>query len=600
MYTKSSQLDALVRLADRIPSMLAYWDSDLRCRFANRAYERWFGVDPKALIGTSLRDLLGPALFALNEPHVLAALEGRAQSFERLVPGPDGVQRHSQAHYIPDVVDGEVQGFMVEVTEVTRLKNTELALRAEIAARERAIELLRQSEAALQRAQHLGQLGSWELEAGTGIVRWSDELYRIFGCDPTRLPPSYDAQAALFTPASWAMLRAAVDQALATGLPYQLEVKYIGPDGQEGWMECRGEVILDEHDDVVGLQGVAQVTTERHRGRQADRERKIGDTDRRHRVQIVSSASAQIRTALTCTLGLANLIGRKPASDLLPDWLRMIEEASMEILEALTIIEENILAAAQQGPGGAPDSGERDGLTFPSGENEALALVVHELRNLLAPIKNGLGVLGFSIRHTDVVDRTLDVLERQTDHMARLTDDLLNVSRMTSGAFELVHARVTLDNVVAEAVAISRPVINKAQHELILRLPDTVVWLDVDPLRIVQVLSNLLINAAKFTPTAGRIELSAHQEADELVILVSDNGRGLSVDAQDSVFDLFDQGAPATTNSLRTAGFGIGLTLVRRLVALHGGRVSATSAGPGQGSTFMVRLPCVAGSNAPG
>jgi len=118
-------------LVDRVPSMLAYWDGELRCRFANRAYEMWFGVDPDRLIGTSIRDLLGPKLFALNELHIRAALAGEHQVFERIVPGPDGVQRHSLAEYIPDVVDGLVRGFLVQVTEVTQLRETQAALQRE-------------------------------------------------------------------------------------------------------------------------------------------------------------------------------------------------------------------------------------------------------------------------------------------------------------------------------------------------------------------------------------------------------------------------------------------------------------------------------------
>lgn len=118
-------------LVDRVPSMLAYWDRDLRCRFANRAYERWFGVDPDRLLGTPMRDLLGPQLFAMNETHIRAALAGQPQVFERIVPGPGGVQRHSLAEYIPDLVDGEVRGFLVQVTEVTQLKETQAALHRE-------------------------------------------------------------------------------------------------------------------------------------------------------------------------------------------------------------------------------------------------------------------------------------------------------------------------------------------------------------------------------------------------------------------------------------------------------------------------------------
>ena len=131
-YTLDSDIGYHMRLlVDRVPSMLAYWDAELRCRFANRAYEMWFGVDPDRLIGTSIRDLLGPKLFALNELHIRAALAGEHQVFERIVPGPDGVQRHSLAEYIPDVVDGSVRGFLVQVTEVTQLRETQAALHRE-------------------------------------------------------------------------------------------------------------------------------------------------------------------------------------------------------------------------------------------------------------------------------------------------------------------------------------------------------------------------------------------------------------------------------------------------------------------------------------
>jgi PAS domain S-box-containing protein len=118
-------------LVDSVPSMLAYWDRDLNCRFANRAYETWFGANPDALLGTSIRDLLGPTLFAMNEPHIRAALRGEPQTFERVVPGPDNAQRYSLAQYIPHRIDDEVLGFIVQVTEITRLKEAEAALQHE-------------------------------------------------------------------------------------------------------------------------------------------------------------------------------------------------------------------------------------------------------------------------------------------------------------------------------------------------------------------------------------------------------------------------------------------------------------------------------------
>jgi two-component system OmpR family sensor kinase len=137
-------------LVDRVPTMLAYWDRNLKCRFANRAYETWFGVDPDRLLGTSIQDLLGPELFALNEPYMQKALAGERQVFERIVPGPGGVQRPALAEYIPDVVDGEVRGFLVQVTNLTELKETQAALKREAQLRAQIEESAARLQALLQ------------------------------------------------------------------------------------------------------------------------------------------------------------------------------------------------------------------------------------------------------------------------------------------------------------------------------------------------------------------------------------------------------------------------------------------------------------------
>ncbi len=266
---RSGQERAIRRALELAPSMLAYWDRDLRCCFANKAYELWFGVDAQGLVGSSIEDLLGPTIFALNETHIRAALRGEAQSFQRIVPGPDGVQRHSLAHYLPDIVDGEVQGFVAHVTDVTTLKNTEMALRSEAVERERASDLLRKNDVALRQAQRLGQIGSWHWEVGPDITTWSDELYRILGCDPTRLPPSYAEHGRLYSARSWPVLQAAVARTLAHGDPYTLELEYVRSDGHTGWLEARGMAERDEHGAIVGLHGTAQEITARHDARDA-------------------------------------------------------------------------------------------------------------------------------------------------------------------------------------------------------------------------------------------------------------------------------------------------------------------------------------------
>jgi PAS domain S-box-containing protein len=321
------------RLVDHLPSMLAYWDRDLRCRFANQAYERWFGVNPDQLVGTSIRDLLGPELFALNEPYIRGALRGEEQVFERVVPGPGGVRRHSLATYVPDIVNGEVLGFMAHVTEVTKLKETETALRTEVAERTRANDQLRHSEAALREAQRLGQIGSWEWEVAPDITTWSAELYKIFGFDPALLPPSYAEHAKLYTPQSLEVLQSAVQRALDTGQPYALELEYFRPGGGTGWIEARGEAVRDDAGTVVKLHGTVQEITERREAQDARLQRDLADAASRNKTLLLSRASHELRTPLNAVLGFAQLCEIDPA---LPpkhrEWAGVIRQSGQHML----------------------------------------------------------------------------------------------------------------------------------------------------------------------------------------------------------------------------------------------------------------------------
>ena len=209
-----------LRVLDHASSLMAYWDADLRCRYANRVYSKWFGKSGTELIGTSLPDLLGPGLFALNKPHILAALAGHPQQFERSITGPDGVVRRSLARYHPDVVDGVVVGFIAEVSDVSVLKTLEASLEEEIGLKRRMIDTLKKKDAALEAAQQLGQIGSWHWEIESDITTWSHGLYRLFGYDPHKLPPTFAEHAKLYTPDSLALLQTAVVTALACGTPY--------------------------------------------------------------------------------------------------------------------------------------------------------------------------------------------------------------------------------------------------------------------------------------------------------------------------------------------------------------------------------------------
>ncbi|QBE67522.1 response regulator [Pseudoduganella lutea] len=229
-------------------------------------------------------------------------------------------------------------------------------------------------------------------------------------------------------------------------------------------------------------------------------------------------------------------------------------------------------------------------------KSEFLAVLAHELRNPLAPIRNGLELLRLGGGGSDVVAKVGGMMDRQLSHMTHLINDLLDIARVSSGKIVLHREAADLNRIAAAAVEASMPAIEAAGHDLEVQLPPEPLPIEADTVRISQVIGNLLTNAAKYTPRNGRIRVAAHADGDIAVITVTDNGIGIPAESLDAVFDMFTQVARHMERS--NGGLGIGLSLVRRLVALHGGTATAASPGAGQGSTFTIRLP-LAGTAAP-
>ena len=222
-------------------------------------------------------------------------------------------------------------------------------------------------------------------------------------------------------------------------------------------------------------------------------------------------------------------------------------------------------------------------------KTEFIAILAHELRNPLAPIRNGLQVMRLAADNPATVARVRDMMERQVNQMVELVNDLLDVARITRGDFELKRARVDLAGIVASAADTSRPLIDQHRHELDIVLPPQDLLLDVDATRIAQVISNVLNNAAKYTPEGGRIGLAAEQVDSDVLIRISDNGVGIPPEFAHSVFDMFTQVGTAMERT--QGGLGIGLALARKLVELHGGGITLLPATGTPGSTFEIRLP---------
>jgi PAS domain S-box-containing protein len=365
----------------------------------------------------------------------------------------------------------------------------------DISERKRIEQALRDRQADLNRAQSVGQIGSWRLNIRSGELHWSDENYRIFGI-PVGTPLTYQSFLAVVHPDDREYVDRMWTNALS-GMPYDIEHRLLVDDAVK-WVRERAELEFDEQGSLLGGFGTTQDIT----------------------------------------------------------GLKQAEQALME--------------ADQR-------------------KDEFLAMLAHELRNPLTPIRNAAHVLGRLQTQEPRVQWAQQVIERQVHHLSRLVDDLLDVSRIVRGKVALQMETVKLGDVVNQAIDMARPLIDAKGHELALRLPDQAVHLQGDAVRLAQVLLNLLDNAAKFTDEGGRIEVEARVVGPVVEIQVRDNGIGIPADLLPQIFDLFQQGKRGLDRS--QGGLGIGLTLVKRLVEMHGGVLEAGSAGAGHGSAFTICLP---------
>jgi PAS domain S-box-containing protein len=228
-------------------------------------------------------------------------------------------------------------------------------------------------------------------------------------------------------------------------------------------------------------------------------------------------------------------------------------------------------------------------------KDEFLAMLAHELRNPLAPLRNGVEILR-GLPGDPAIEQTGEMMQRQVHHLTRLVDDLLDVSRITHGRIQLRKELVPLATVMEQAIEMVRPLIREHRHELRMVRPPDALLVEGDQLRLAQVFTNLLTNAAKFTPPGGRLDCEGAAEGAWATVRIRDNGAGIPADLLPHIFDLFTQADRSLDRP--QGGLGLGLTLVKTIVELHDGAVTAASEGPGRGSEFVVRLPARAGAGA--
>lgn len=527
----------LLRLiVDNAPALIAYIDRDYRYQLNNRAYETWFGEAYQNLAGKLVSDVLGAAAFERLKPHMDAALAGQMVSYDDQIPYRNAGTRWINANYIPDIAeDGSVKGFAVLVHDVDAHQRAEHAQRFLVALHDAT--------------RALNDAGEVMLQIVTMVGLHFDAIRCAYG-----------------------EVQADGEQLLIT----------------RGYTKDVPTVAGLHRLDRFGAGLIAEIKSGRT-VRIAD----IRDDGRTAEPAALQTYTAMEIRSMICApiIKGGQLVAVLVVADRKPrPWLANDAELLAQVAERTYFAVESARASTLL----TKSNNELERLNAELSEtdrrkDEFIAVLAHELRNPLAPIRNATHFLKLKGPPDAELQNARDIIDRQITHLVRLVDDLLDVSRITSGKISLQKERVSLTLIVTNAVEASRPLIESEQHQLTVTLPDEPLYLDADLTRMAQVLQNLLNNAAKYTPPGGKIGLHATFDGQQVTIRITDTGIGIPPEMLSHVFKLFTQ--VGRSIEWQTGGLGIGLTLVQRIVEMHGGRVDAHSDGLDKGSQFTVRLP---------
>ncbi|HEX9147468.1 MAG TPA: PAS domain S-box protein [Candidatus Binatia bacterium] len=586
----------------------------------NKGAERLFGWSAAEAIGQPVAMLMPPT--HLDEMRDISDRLRRGEP----VPHFDTVRQRKDGSpvdvslAISPVTQGEqVVTASAILRDITDRKLAQAALSA-------SEERWRASEERLQFALAAGGMGTWERDLRTRKSTWDSRMHEMCGFEPGAVDVAvFEAHV---HPDDLPAVQRAIDRTLESGAEYRCEFRFLCPDGRTIWLYARGGVRRDANGKPTHLIGINFDITERKQA-----EHNLRESEARFRllaenidqvfwfIELEPERVTYVSPAFEQLWGMsADRLYENPrlwVERVHPEDRSIVEQAfenwvaghadtydiEYRILrqggEVRWINDRGIVIGFRDGrpcklSGIATDITERRRAEEERREadrrkDEFIATLAHELRNPLAPIRNVISLLQLQGSPDPDVCRARDVISRQIDHLTRLIDDLLDVSRITSDKLELRKERVSLVEIVNLAVESSHPLIDQHHHKLSILLPGEPIYLHADKLRLAQVIMNLLTNAAKYTPEGGRITLSAEHDGAEVAVRVTDNGVGIAPDQLPQIFDMFYQ-ADRSYEQLH-GGLGIGLTLARRLVEMHGGQVEAHSAGMNQGSEFVIRVP---------
>jgi len=491
---------------------------------------------------------------------------------------------------------------------------------------ERTMErALRDTEERLLLAVRAARIVAWDWDAGSGRVTLSPNAAEVLGTSPGAPPDSADALWHDVHPDDRARVREALATAARESGSFRYRYRYCPPGTRrERWFETMGRVISEHGGRSSHYAGITIDLTDQMRAQEA-----LQESEARFRAIVETTpgivyVTERDGTSLFVSRSFYDYTGLPQGAADGTGWLTALHPDDVDRVQRLTSHLGSSTGIAEvryrlRSAGGqyrwfldryrpiVDDSGRvskwlgtsidiHDLISAEQAlkdtdrrKDEFLATLAHELRNPLAPIRNALEIVRQAELDRDTTARVLDMMERQLVQLVRLIDDLLDLSRITRDRIELRRERTTLATVVASAVETVRPLVTERHHQLMLEVPADEIRLWADPTRLSQILANLLHNAAKYTDPGGHITLRAERQDHDLVLRVDDNGIGIPPDLLPVIFDMFRQSPHTVARSL--GGLGIGLTLVRRLVELHGGSIDAESAGSGLGSRFTVRLP---------
>jgi len=607
-----AERDLYILLAKSSTEFIGMCDTEGIPFFINDAGLRMVGLDSfQQALKTPVKEFFFPEDqgFIMNEffPTVLQNGRGETEIRFRHFKTGEALWIIYNVFVLKDS-NGKISGFGTVSINITERKRTEKALR--------------ESQIDLNRAQEVAHIGSWRMNVRTNTLEWSDENFRIFG-RPKGTLLNYQSFLDIVHPADRELVDAAWHDALA-GKPYDIEHRII-VDGKIKWVRELAELEFDEQGLLLGGFGTTEDITDIKDAQETLQH------ERAFLRQVIDAAPSMIfvkdregkfllgNEALAECYGTSpeNLIGMTDA-DFNPngDEVAHFHQYDLDVInncKARRIPEEKVTHAngsihwystvkvplfdgdsCNKLLGVAADITDRkraeEALRMEDRrKDEFLAMLAHELRNPLAPIRNAVQLLKIQETTDPKLAWSYEVIDRQVTHMVHLLDDLLDVARIMQGKIRLQVEHCELNDIVNNAVETSRPLIESRKQELTICRNHPPQWLVGDRVRLGQVLSNLLNNAAKYTDEGGKIMLKVMQEGKDAVIEVKDTGIGISADILPNIFDLFSQADHSLAHS--QGGLGIGLTLVHQLVEAHGGTVTATSGGIGQGSTFTVRLP---------